>query len=158
MAKYCLTECAKEKLSIARKITIELTAVILFFVVGAFALGAILWVLGYLMIGLQNYFDFYFFKDTMDYLEIGLLIVLLIILLVISGILIYRFLKYLFLGTRSIVTNKMTSKTYWDEEFQCKIFERCDEDPEEDTEEPDGEESLKEILEDFPQKEVKKDE
>ena len=115
---YCLTECAKRKLSKLKKALIEiLTVISVFLIIGlvAILIGAI-----FKMFILSPINPVIYYHPIL----IGLSIMLFIFIVVMLFILLTDFIKSIYKGTKSVITNTL----YSDYGYKCKIFEKCDKD------------------------------
>ena len=117
MKKYCLTDCAKRKLSIYWEglFTIVGVIVILFGAVGGFALVSA--GIGYVMIEWTG-----LVKDGTSYIEAG---VATIVLSVASGATIYYLSQAAFNLSKKIVIS--IKDRYEGKRTYCKLFEECEE-------------------------------
>ena len=123
MKKYCLTDCAKEKLSIGKEVLIESITAVLFviavftilmsvsLVTGLVTQGTYVYITGSL-IGLPIIDPFTFGVTLLVVLTIIAVVMLLTVLVLHS---VYKTIK-------SIVTNSMRSKY---NTYECRVFKEC---------------------------------
>ena len=125
MKKYCLSDCAKRKLSAGKKVLVEFVTAISF-------IGLIV-VVGFTfftLVGLITQGIFVYFKGNLIGLPHEVLLTGLLVLMVIAFIGSFLLLAYLLLngvysGIKAVVTNKIVSEDYFTE--NCKIFVECKE-------------------------------
>ncbi len=132
MKKYCLTNCAKEKLSKVRKALIELTTAFLFAVVVILIFTMLSFILGFIGQGLWVAFMGPLTPlPSIYFIEFGSTIFLLSLIAATTCFLIYKGLEALYVMIRTLVTNTSVKKDNWGEEITCHIFEECIEEHEE---------------------------
>lgn len=126
MKKYCLTQCAKDKLSKKWKAFIEITTgilvVLLVVVVGSFIFVGLGWFYQFLI----AYFNIEFFSHMLDkdLIPVGLAVTVMIAICIVLVYWSYLFLKWIYGGVKNIVTNQVDKHAGRPYE-KCKIFEEC---------------------------------
>lgn len=126
MKKYCLTSCAKKKLTAGKKILIEAISLIAFIMIIGAVFISILFIIGLITQGLWVYFTGSLIGIPLNIIPSGL--GMLLIIFTISTILFFVtvILMGIYKSIKSIVTNKMTKTDDWGT-TSCKIFEECKE-------------------------------
>ncbi len=136
MKKYCLTNCAKQKLSKTKEAFIEVAATILPVVVIVLAYLVFSSILGFIGQGLWAVFMGPVSPlPAVSFIEFGSIIFLFSIAVATGCLLIYKVLEGLYVMIKTLVTNILLKKNGWGEETTCHIFEECVEEPEEKSEE-----------------------
>ncbi len=129
MAKYCLTDCAKQKLSNVKKGLIEiisgLTAAVVFvsgFILVGYVVGEIvIWIDGFFHLGIFETVPS-IFSDIVG-TGLGMLLPLMFVgtAVYLVGLLIWKIIS----GVKAVFTNSLTK--HYESVFteKCKIFEEC---------------------------------
>lgn len=128
MKKYCLTKCAKDKLHNGWIAFIEIMTGVLFIAIFIIACTIIFTALGWIYFMIIEYFNIEFLSHLLnkDMTTTGLALTLVIAFITFLSYGVFLFLKYIYLGVRSIVTNQVHK--YKGEPYEkCKIFEECKE-------------------------------
>lgn len=127
MKKYCLTNCAKEKLSTAWTLIIQGTAAVLALIVGSTLLMAILAGLGWIYEAIFAAFEWsHKIPTTFEgYAFFGLAGTFIIICALVLFFWIFLLLRWLFLGIKGILTNQV-NRYQGNDYVKCKIFEVCE--------------------------------
>jgi len=123
--KYCLSKCAKRKLSAGKKALIEFVTIVSF-TVGIVAAFCILIVLvGLITQGIYVYFNGNLIGLFHDVPLTGLFVFMTLFVLAVILLVSYTVLFGIYKGIKTMVTNRMVSEDYWEED--CKIFVECEE-------------------------------
>ncbi len=126
MKKYCLTDCMKRKLSVGKKLLIEITAIAttIILVIGTMvvlsAVVGFLLQLGYYLI--HGNLIGYIFSGFIEAGVMSLLFIIMIGLVISLGFLGVK--NFLYTPIKAVVTNTIQKNEY----EQCKIFEECSDD------------------------------
>ena len=123
--KYCLSDCAKRKLSAGKKALVEFITVVCFTWL-VLAAGFLIFIL----VGLITQGIFVYFKGNLiglphDVFLTGLLALLFFTIIAAVFVVGYTFVEALYTGVRAVVTNRLVSEDYYTE--NCKIIVECTE-------------------------------
>ena len=125
MKKYCLTSCAKEKISDAKKWCISVISAVLFAVALTLGFGVVSCILGFIIEGFYVLINGNLIGLHGNMFEIGAVVLLVgsisLMLLTLIILMLIDFYK----GIKRVVRNRISPESNWREE--CKIFEECKE-------------------------------
>ncbi len=126
MKKYCLTSCAKEKISDAKKWCISVITAGLFAIALVLGFGIVASILGFIIEGVYVLINGNLIGLHGNMFEIGTVVLLVGSLSLLLLTLIFLILIDVYKGIKRIVSNRIAPEGSWEE--NCKIFEECKDD------------------------------
>ncbi len=125
--KYCLTDCARQKISVVTEGTIAIVVGVLLIFGILLAFVIVSTILGFIGQGLWvTFLGPFVVLPAVSLIEFGSTILLAAVLGLAAGVLIYKALKAIYVWLRIIVTNNIVKRNSYGEETVCHIFEECE--------------------------------